>query len=185
MFNVFKSLAVVLSLVGCSAPVEGTASDPALDTVPAGEQAQPANPVPSVPVRACGCADMTAYTIPAGGCFAVAYGVWGQVEDDIVCFDLTPDDNKCTRTCAGYLEIKNTTNAAIKINAFDKLTSIKPGHAQPGLETCDAMLNGPSGTAGYVNPDPFAAGPAGLSVRYKGGPTASTFPAPGLSVCPL
>jgi hypothetical protein len=178
--------ALALVSIGCSAGAESEQ--------PADELMQAADvpaPPPSIYERACGCADMVEYTIPANGCFAIAYGIWGSIEDDIACFDLTPGDS-CTRTCTGYFEAKNPTNAPIKILAFDKLTQSKPGQAQPGVmtqavEQCDRMFNGPKLTPpedSYKNFDPFVTQPSGLLTRSEGGPTATTFPSPGKSVCP-
>lgn len=162
-----------LLLVACGSPIDQP-----------GEQVQEANEGDPL-ARSCGCGDMVEYSIPPGGCFAIADGIWGSIEDDISCFDLSVGD-ACSRTCTGYLEAKNLTNTPIKILASDKLTH---GPAGPGLmtitdEQCERMLNGPRETDHYKNLDPFTTEANGLAVRSKGGPKATTYPTPGPSVCP-
>jgi hypothetical protein len=128
---------------------------------------------------------MIEYVVPPGGCFAIAYGLWGSVEDDVACFDLT-NDATCTRTCAGYFEAKNPTNAPITIRASDKLThgQAKPGIMTASVEQCSRMFNGPQVADTYKNTDPFVTDASGLLVRSAGGPTAETFPPPGANACP-
>jgi hypothetical protein len=184
--------ATLLTLqLGCSYEVRSDAQTEALDApteraADAPQAFQEAGQCPHEPGQTCaitprasGCGDMLSFTISAGSCFAIAYGIWGRIQDDIACFDLT-DDNTCTRTCAGYFELKNTTSNPVTIAAFSKPTetlgTVLPGIMSPADEQCSRMLNGPQAGDEYQNTDPWMTGPSGSQVRYKGGPTCESVP---------
>lgn len=154
----FAFVAIIAqSALACSGPNE-TAQVQTMDPVTAEQVTAPA---PAPLQRVCGCDDLQVFAVPANRCLLIANKIWGSVEDDIACFDLTPDDATCTRTCAGYLTIRTGIDAPMVVAAHSKL-------GDP-----DVRLVSP--VPGDVDYDQscFDAAPG---IAYEGGPTAATYP---------